>query len=40
VIDELAREGRVAGSGPAEHVALAWDAVLRLLEQKDSSFRN
>jgi len=40
VIDELAREGRARANETPEHVDMAWDAVLRLLDNKDSSYRN
>lgn len=40
VIDEMAREGEVGAAGTAEYVEMCWNAVLRLLEQKDSSFRS
>lgn len=40
VIDELARDGRQRATSNLEHVDLAWNAVLRLLDAKDSSFRN
>ena len=40
VIDELARDGRQRSTSNLEHVDMAWNAVLRLLDQRDSSFRN
>lgn len=40
VIDRLAEEGMAPPSQTHEYVNMAWDAVLRLLDQKDSSFRN
>lgn len=40
VVDQLAREGRERATTNLEHVDLAWSAVLRLLDQKDPSFRN
>lgn len=40
VIDALAREGEEGAGSTAEHVEMSWNAVLRLLEEKDSSFRN
>ena len=40
IVDQLAREGRERATSNLEHVDLAWNAVLRLLDQKDPSFRN
>ncbi len=40
VVDELAREGRRRSTESADHVDLAWRAVLRLLDAKDPSFRD
>ena len=40
VVDELARYGADHAGGSAEHIELSWNAVLRLLDRKDSSFRN
>lgn len=40
VVDELARDGRLGAGGTPEHVELAWNAVLRLLERQDPGFRN
>ncbi len=40
VVDKLARKGRKRDTGPTDHVEMAWNAVLRLLDQKDPSFRN
>lgn len=39
-LDRLAEEGRVPADGPGSHVDMTWQAVLRLLDQKDASFRN
>jgi len=39
VIDEQAREGLPPADAPHRHAILAWDAVLRLLDEKDPSFR-
>jgi ribulose-5-phosphate 4-epimerase/fuculose-1-phosphate aldolase len=39
VIDEQAREGLPPADAPARHSILAWEAVLRLLDAKDPSFR-
>ncbi len=39
VVDQLAREGRERVSDNLEHVDLTWNAVLRLLDSKDPSFR-
>lgn len=40
VVDELARDGRQRATSNLDHVDMAWNAVLRLLDQQDSSFRN
>ena len=40
VIDGLAREGRPPADGPHRHSILAWDAVLRLLDEKDQTYRD
>jgi len=40
IVDELARDGRERAATNLEHVDFAWNAVLRLLDQKDPSFRN
>ncbi len=40
VVDQLAREGRERVSDNLEHVDLTWNAVLRLLDSKDPSFRD
>ena len=39
IVDELAQGGKPA-TQTQEHVELAWNAVIRLLDQKDPSFRN
>jgi ribulose-5-phosphate 4-epimerase/fuculose-1-phosphate aldolase len=39
-IDELATLGMPPADKPFEHAEMAWDAVVRQLEAKDSSFRN
>jgi len=40
VVDELASDGMARASETGTHVDLTWNAVLRLLDQKDPSFRN
>ena len=40
VVDELARKGRKRDTNSVDHVDMAWNAVIRLLDQKDPSFRN
>jgi len=40
VVDEMARKGAKRDTGPTDHVELTWSAVLRLLDQKDPSFRD
>jgi ribulose-5-phosphate 4-epimerase/fuculose-1-phosphate aldolase len=40
VVDELAQDGRQRAGESGDHVAMAWSAVLRLLDEKDPSFRN
>ncbi len=40
VVDELARDGMARATGTHVHVNLAWNAVIRLLDQKDPSYRN
>ena len=39
VIDEQAREGLPPADAPHRHCTLAWEAVLRLLDEKEPSFR-
>jgi len=39
-LKRLEQEGKLPASGPAQYVMDAWDSVVRMLEQKDSSFRN
>jgi ribulose-5-phosphate 4-epimerase/fuculose-1-phosphate aldolase len=38
VIDELASEGAALDAESMQHIELAWNSVLRLLERKDPSF--
>jgi ribulose-5-phosphate 4-epimerase/fuculose-1-phosphate aldolase len=40
VVDELAQEGRKLVTAAEDHMEMAWQAVLRLLDNKDASFRN
>ncbi len=40
IVDELARFGRERSTESLDHVEMAWSAVLRLLDEKDPSFRN
>ncbi len=40
IVDQLAEEGMARASGVHEYVDMAWQAVVRLLDQKDPSFRN
>jgi ribulose-5-phosphate 4-epimerase/fuculose-1-phosphate aldolase len=40
VVDELAHDGKACATETQEHVDLAWNAVIRLLDQKDPSYRN
>lgn len=40
IVDELAREGKARASEIPDHVNMAWDAVLRLLEAKYPSYKN
>jgi ribulose-5-phosphate 4-epimerase/fuculose-1-phosphate aldolase len=40
IVDELASEGKARASETPDHVNMAWDAVLRLLEAKDPSYKN
>jgi len=40
IVDELATEGKARTSETPDHVNMAWDAVLRLLEEKDPSYKN
>lgn len=40
VVDELALTGRPGGTTPAAHVDMAWQAVLRLLNRHDDSYRS
>lgn len=40
VVDELAHTGRRNEGSPAVHIDMAWQAVLRLLDRQDDSYRN
>ena len=40
VVDELAEDGRKRVTASRDHVEMAWQAVLRLLDSRDASFRN
>ncbi len=40
IVDELAREGKELAIESHDHANLAWDAVLRLLDGKDPSYKN
>jgi ribulose-5-phosphate 4-epimerase/fuculose-1-phosphate aldolase len=40
IVDELAGEGKARATETPDHVSMAWDAVLRLLEEKDPSYKN
>ena len=40
VIDQQAREGMPPMDRPHAHVDMAWDAVMRMLDQKDPSYRS
>lgn len=40
VVDELAKEGKARATEIPDHVNMAWDAVIRLLDSKDPSYRN
>ncbi|MDH3222026.1 MAG: class II aldolase/adducin family protein [Gammaproteobacteria bacterium] len=40
IVDELAADGMARATESRQHVDLAWNAVLRLLERQDPSFRN
>jgi len=40
VIDQFAREGLPPADQPHTHVNITWDAVLRLLDEKDPSYRS
>ncbi len=40
IVDELAQDGRQRATSNLEHVDMAWNAVLRLLDSKDPSFRD
>lgn len=40
VVDELASEGKARASQTADHVNMAWAAVIRLLEGRDASYKN
>jgi ribulose-5-phosphate 4-epimerase/fuculose-1-phosphate aldolase len=40
VVDELASDGKARASGTPDFVDFTWDAVIRLLDQKDPSYRN
>ena len=40
VIDQQAREGNPPADQPHAHVNMAWEAVMRLLDQKDPSYRS
>ena len=38
--DDLAAYGRNRATRSTDHVELAWSAVLRMLDEKDTSYRN
>jgi ribulose-5-phosphate 4-epimerase/fuculose-1-phosphate aldolase len=40
VVDQQAREGMPPMDRPHAHVNMAWDAVMRMLDQKDPSYRS
>jgi len=40
VVDEMARKGKLPADEFPDHINMAWDAVLRLLDDKDPSYRN
>jgi ribulose-5-phosphate 4-epimerase/fuculose-1-phosphate aldolase len=40
IVDQLAAYGKNRAAGSADHVEMAWSAVLRLLEEKDPSYRS
>ncbi|MCZ6669017.1 MAG: class II aldolase/adducin family protein [Gammaproteobacteria bacterium] len=40
MIDQFAQEGLPPADQPHEYVNMAWDAVIRLLDEKDSSYRD
>ena len=39
VVDALARDGKTRASGDDVHAGLVWDAVIRLLDRQDPSYR-
>ena len=40
IVDELTQEGTARTSAVHDHIDMVWQALVRLLDQKDSSFRN
>jgi len=40
IVDELASDGKARATETPDHVNMAWNAVLRLLDDKDPSYRN
>ena len=40
IVDELASDGKSRANETSAHVDMAWDAVIRLLDSKDPSYRN
>ena len=40
IVDELARDGKAGAGGTPQHIELAWQAVLRLVERQAPSFRD
>ena len=40
IVDELARDGKAGAGGTPQHVELAWQAVLRLVERQAPSYRD
>ena len=40
VVDELARDGKARAGETPDHVNMAWDAVIRLLDDKDPTYKN
>ena len=40
IVDTMARMGKARADENPDHVDMAWDAVIRLLEEKDPSYKN
>ena len=40
IVDKMASKGKACADEFPDHINMAWDAVIRLLEDKDPSYKN